>query len=574
MSFIRHSFKRKLFFIILSVTLILVVCGGIMTIQGFQARIKVDHERDDRVQESVIGGKLETALQASETALNRIGASETLKNSLNPGYRMPNAIYAALYDISSEIRDFATVELYLGGTGRYSTGRGETMAEYPEDYSFIAEAERSEGEIIYAMDPYDLSESGSALIMVKKISDGDPAGFAVVRISQDSLKGLLTGSFNARDGFMLTDRFFHPFCLIGTAEDRQVLNKVRKNLFAGDLYNKGIDENVYISDIGTGGLTGIYITPPPFEASAVRAGYQIVLMQVVISILLCLFVASRMSISFSKPINILSVAMKRFRKGDFDTKIELNREDEFGQLATGFNKMTAQLKDTIRERVEAERRVNDARIEMMQSQLNPHFLYNTLDTIKWVAKANQVPEVATLSSSLAAILRTGISENRFCKLENELELVKNYCDIQKIRFDDFFDLETDVPGDLMEAYVPKLILQPVVENAIIHGLEGRSDGHISIEAHKESASGDKENLVLTVSDNGKGISDEMIKLVESADPEALKGHLGFNNINTIIKLYYGKEFGIRAERLTEGGTKITLVLPFSAEEPDNGGETV
>ncbi|MCR5310021.1 MAG: sensor histidine kinase [Lachnospiraceae bacterium] len=573
MSFIRHSFKRKIFVIILSVTLILVVCGGIMTIQGFQARIRVDHERDDRVQESVIAGKLEDAFGAAESVLNRIGNSETLRNSLRPGYKMPNAVYAALYDISSDIKDYATVELFLGGTGMYSTGRGEAMAEYPENYSFISEAMEADGGIVYAMDPFDVTESGSALIMARKICD-DPAGFAVVRISQDKLKGLLTGSINARDGFVLTDRFFHPFCLIGTAEDRQVLNTVRRNLFTGDLYNKGIDENVYISDIGDKGLAGIYITPPPFEASAVRAGYQIVLMQVVISVLLCLFVASRMSTSFSKPINTLSVAMKRFRKGDFDTKIELNREDEFGQLATGFNKMTAQLKDTIRERVEAERRVNDARIEMMQSQLNPHFLYNTLDTIKWVAKANQVPEVATLSSSLAAILRTGISENRFCKLENELELVKNYCDIQKIRFDDFFDLETDVPGELLGAYVPKLILQPVVENAIIHGLEGRSDGHIVIEARSLKTSADKEDLVLTVTDNGKGISDEMIKLVESADPEALKGHLGFNNINTIIKLYYGKEYGIRAERIAEGGTKITLVLPLSAQEPENGGETV
>ena len=146
---------------------------------------------------------------------------------------------------------------------------------------------------------------------------------------------------------MLTDKFFRPFCLMGTAESKNNLSVIRKNLFKNDLYNKDIEENVYISEVGDSGLISIYITPPAFEKSAVRAGYQIVLMQVVISILLCLLVASRLSSSFSKPINTLSVAMKQFRKGDFDTKIDLNREDEFGQLASGFNKMTARLKDTM-----------------------------------------------------------------------------------------------------------------------------------------------------------------------------------------------------------------------------------
>ncbi|MBO4823823.1 MAG: histidine kinase, partial [Lachnospiraceae bacterium] len=253
---------------------------------------------------------------------------------------------------------------------------------------------------------------------------------------------------------------------------------------------------------------------------------------------------------------------------DFDTKIDLNREDEFGQLASGFNKMTARLKDTMRERVEAERKVNEARIELMQSQLNPHFLYNTLDTIKWVAKANQVPEVATLSSSLATILRTGISENQFCRLESELDLVRNYCDIQKIRFDDCFDLEVDVEESIAKAYVPKLILQPLVENSIIHGLEGRSDGRIKITADRifDAKENGESTLVITVTDNGKGISDEMIKLIETDDPEALKGHLGLKNVNTIIRLYYGREYGVSAKR-TDTGTEMTVCLPFSTETP-------
>ena len=209
----------------------------------------------------------------------------------------------------------------------------------------------------------------------------------------------------------------------------------------------------------------------------------------------------------------------------------------------------------------------------MQAQLNPHFLYNTLDTIKWVAKANQVPEVATLSSSLATILRAGISENQFCMLEKELDLVRNYCDIQKIRFDDCFDLEIDVPDDIKKAYVPKLILQPIVENSIIHGLEGRRDGHINITAVKRERDPDTEILEITVTDNGKGINDEMIALIEADDPAALEGHLGIKNVNTIIRLYYGKEYGVHATRL-ENGTEMKVTLPFSLTLSLNDREQV
>ena len=115
--------------------------------------------------------------------------------------------------------------------------------------------------------------------------------------------------------------------------------------------------------------------------------------------------------------------------------------------------------------------------------------------------------------------------------------------------------------------MPKLILQPIVENSIIHGLEGRSDGHIKISALKKKGQDGAEILEITVTDNGKGIDDEMIALIEADDPEALKGHLGIKNVNTIIRLYYGKEYGVHAERM-EAGTKMTVTVPFTPDIPE------
>ena len=568
LNYIRHSFKRKLFFTVLTVTLILVVSAGFFTLHGFKTRIEADHEEEDLIREALVGDKINEIFSLTENALDRISSSKVIRGALVSDPASALAVYSELYKATNEIRPFSVIDLYVGESSRFSTRSRGPSGILPTEYGVLLKADQADGATVYDMDPSDASTTGSTLIIVRKLSDIGEKGYAVVRIDREQLTNELGGSINARDGFVLANRFFRPFCLIGTAVNSDTINKLRRNFMQNVIYNKDIKDNVYISGIGDSGLVYVYITPPAFEDAALRSGYQVVLLMVVISIVLCLFVASRMSTSIARPISTLTAAMKQFRRGDFDTRVELTREDEFGQLAFGFNKMTSRLKDTMQERVEAERKVNEARIELMQAQLNPHFLYNTLDTIKWVAKANHVPEVATLSSSLAMILRTGISENQFCKLQKELDLVRNYCDIQKIRFDDSFDLIVNVAAELTEAYVPKLVLQPLVENAIIHGLEGRRDGCIEITAQRiEPESEDKPQILeITVSDNGKGMSDEMIALIESDDPNALEGHLGIKNVNTIIRLYYGKEYGVRADKL-ESGARVRVILPFSLNEP-------
>ncbi len=560
--FIRQSFRRQIFVVFLCVTLCLVIIGGILTVQGFQARVKDDHAHQDEEQAGEITKRLQDIFRLSENVLKNISENVTIVDEIHEEDSSAPAIYSALYSASDPVKDHAVVDVYVNGKCKYTTGRGNVPGELPTDYAVLREIAEAKGKTVYAFDPENASSEGSDLLIGKTLFKDSKDIIVIIRIGKDNISGILSSALNAKDGFMLTNSFLRPFCLIGTAQDRTVLSKIRSNLFAGALYNNDINNNVYITEIGNTGLLSIYVTPPVFEESAVRAGYQILMFQVVISIVVCFLAATMLSNLFTKPINTLYAAMKRFRKGDFDVQIEMKREDEFGQLATGFNKMTGRLKITMNEMVAAERKVNETKIEMMQAQLNPHFLYNTLDTIKWVAKANQVPEIATLSTSLAAILRTSISGDSFITLKEELEVVKSYCDIQKIRFDDSFDLDLNVSKDVEKSEVPKLILQPIVENSIIHGFSGKTDGHISINAAKETGQDSIDILHITVTDNGAGISDEMIRALENDDQSALSGHLGLNNVNTIIRLYYGGQYGIHAKRPESGGTVMTVILPF------------
>ena len=180
--------------------------------------------------------------------------------------------------------------------------------------------------------------------------------------------------------------------------------------------------------------------------------------------------------------------------------------------------------------------LNETTLKLYQTQLNPHFLYNTLDTIKWEARIRQVPRIAVLAENLAIILRKSISSKQ-------------------------------IPDQLEECLVPKMILQPLVENAIIHGLEGCENGYICIYAGRE---GDVLNISIT--DDGRGMSPEILAWINSPEPEKREGHLGLYNIMRILKLYYGNEYGLKAE-VTEDGTTVTLRLPdvrsgsFGAERP-------
>ena len=160
--------------------------------------------------------------------------------------------------------------------------------------------------------------------------------------------------------------------------------------------------------------------------------------------------------------------------------------------------------------VQRQRELNEARLRMMQAQLNPHFLYNTLDAVKWLGMAHQAPEVAGLATDLAAILRSSISGDEVVTLEEELELVDRYVNIQTIRFGDRFTCEVDVAERYQSCLVPKLALQPLVENAILHGVADREDGYIKIWAGEE-----EDMLLLYVSDNGCGIPTEVLERLNS-----------------------------------------------------------
>ncbi len=199
---------------------------------------------------------------------------------------------------------------------------------------------------------------------------------------------------------------------------------------------------------------------------------------------------------------------------------------------------------------------------MLQAQLNPHFLCNTLDTMKWISKINKVPQVALMSTDLADILRFCISPEEFVPLGREMEILQRYIEIQRIRLSDTVSFSAALPEELSGCLVPKMILQPIVENAILHGLDGVENGKVDVRVLAAS----KGTLRIVVSDNGHGLPPEMEGRYRKNFPSGVPGHLGLYNVDTILLKYYGEDYGLELRNRPEGGAEVTAALPARGKE--------
>jgi len=213
-----------------------------------------------------------------------------------------------------------------------------------------------------------------------------------------------------------------------------LVKELRNKYFNDGEINESINGyKHYITEISDTGISILLLQPELLNKSDFSSMYKIILLLAIASFLFSLVITNTITNYLIYPVKQLSSAMNETKGGNFDIDIKDSREDEFGILYRDFNEMTYQIRKFTEQRLQNEKELNEASIAMMHAQLNPHFLYNTLDTIKWSGVIHNVPQITTLTTSLAKILRTSISDDKFIYLEDELLLVKSYMEIQNRR---------------------------------------------------------------------------------------------------------------------------------------------
>ncbi|MFD0716240.1 histidine kinase [Paenibacillus sp. GCM10027626] len=274
-----------------------------------------------------------------------------------------------------------------------------------------------------------------------------------------------------------------------------------------------------------------------------------------ICVILAVTMAFFLSRQFVRPIRRLIQAMNRMKQGHLDLRVENDYENEFGYLNKNFNQMTQNMARLLEEVNEQNRRKREAEMRVLQEQINPHFLYNTLDTMNWHAIESGADEISRMLSLLGRMLRIGLSSGAaFITVAKELEHLQCYAELQKIRYRNHIRFEFDLPDSLNDYYIPKLTLQPFVENALIHGFHSGRRGMIRVAGWLED-----NKLIFSVEDDGHGM-----------DPAALsvsREHTGFRNVRERIELYFGFEYGIKVDSRPGAGTKVIVCLPKLDQEP-------
>jgi len=290
-----------------------------------------------------------------------------------------------------------------------------------------------------------------------------------------------------------------------------------------------------------------------------------------LAILLPLIVALSAGVSLSfarlflKPLDRLRALMKRAELGDLKAYWTSGAKDEIGELGESYNQMLNRLEEVIRQAKREEALKKEAELEALQYQLNPHFLYNTLNTIKWVAKIYKTPQISEAVSALVRLLQASLGKKGdFLTVREEVGLIRDYMDIQSFRYGDRVRLELDIDPLAAQCLVPKLIMQPVVENALLHGFEHGEGGQIKITARI-----DRDTLVCEIRDNGKGMPEFA---GQSAPPSGQSGYMermsgiGLRHIQQKIKMYYGPDFGMQLFSKPNEGTTVKLTFPIHRVE--------
>lgn len=347
-------------------------------------------------------------------------------------------------------------------------------------------------------------------------------------------------------------------------ENRQELNtalgKTKESCFR--LNYRGEKYLVTRTDMKTTGWTLVSMVPYKSVMAETMAISGVMILAVAITLIVTLLLLNRILTGVVKPLKKLEKYMVQVNPDNMDQRMEILTDDEIGHLSMKFNQMMDRIRNLKEQVIEEQEDKRKYELQALQAQINPHFLYNTLDSIIWMAETND-SNIVAMTEALAKLFRISLNKgNEEISLERELEHVKNYLIIQSMRYADKFTYEISAEPGVERCRTIKLILQPIVENCIYHGIKKkRGTGKITIRAYRR-----EQNLIIEVSDDGCGMPEEICRkiLSDEIESENISGSgIGVKNVNERIQLHFGKKYGLSYSSEEGVGTTVTYVLPYN-----------
>ena len=571
--YFQNSFRKRLFGAFLLCSLIPLLLSLLTMFSAFRGSRKEQVDKEGRESLKLIRESIIEARDSITLALQELSESVELKRALTEERKEGTEVNRLLFSLTEGLRDTVRFDIYdKEGNLRYSTAPYLESRSLPTDWGILQRATRADSPVYESSEGSDFrSRLFQIAVRIKGQREGgdkEISGYVLASLEEEAFRTLLSGKYGVQNGILLLSSYWRPVYSENILLPTELFSTLREEFLRGNPLEDPAGEFVYtVAPIEDMGLYLVLRQEKPISKNMDFLMLLLLFLSILFGAALSFLMGFMMSRRLFTPIERLRSAMREVTLDHLDVRLR-ESEDELGELAGRFNRMTEALAENRRALLlnqetllKNQKELNEAQIRMLQAQLNPHFLGNTLDAMKWMGKIHQIPEVAEMATDLADILRFAISPKEFVSLEMEIEILKRYMEIQKIRGFSKIEFHLTVPESLQNALVPRMVLQPLVENAILHGI--LSEGEIELCAAEQD-----NELRILVKDNGKGIRKELIGPY-SPPKEDLGHHLGLYNVDTILKKHYGERYGLmildRKEEEGVCGTIVLAVLPLQRE---------
>ncbi len=410
----------------------------------------------------------------------------------------------------------------------------------------------------------------SFIRLIKEVNTNTPIGYLVLDISIDSMEDILRGIdspfYNNVEVFNNNNE--NIYTMTNDEMANEYSKDVVKNIEEYSIFE--INDKKYYLSYSVSDYTGFTVVISVEEnelmgdMNTLRNRNLFLLVFLLFSVLIITILGTKRLII---PLKRLVEAMKSVSNGDFKTQVTINTEDEIGTLSKNFNQMINYIDTLITKEYQAELKNKDSELRALQGQINPHFLYNTLESISMEAEINDDTEVADMINDLGVFFRYSIeNKSKYINIIDEISHISIYIAIQNIRFDKRIKFTYNVPNELKNWNIAKLMIQPLIENSIIHGLKNNDDIlNINLDIEK------KNNLIfLTIKDNGNGMTQSeqisLLKYISNENLEDTSKSIGLKNVQQRINLIYGSEYGISISSKKGFWTELVIKIPFIEPE--------
>lgn len=441
--------------------------------------------------------------------------------------------------------------------------------EIPDKDILFENANLSKGRSVLVNNIND-ADTIQMIKMVKDLQTYKPIGYIRFGLKRNYIEKMAKNiNFGSDGSVVIFDENLNK--ISGIAHDSALSKLLKEKPSTGNFsYSEGKNEYtaVHIHSDSTGWTT-VGVIPLRYINKDLAGIQYLTVIIIVITIIIGVAVSVIIAQSLILPLENTVNALEKFSRGDFAVRLKENRCDEIGKLNRIFNKAIKEINELMQKVTQSEILNKEMEFKTLQSQMNPHFLYNTLDAINWLAFKEKQTEICNLVAAISSLIRASISNKKsIITIEQELDYVKNYIYIQHIRYKDRFDIIYDIDESLLKQAVPKLIIQQIVENAIIHGIENSKNKNLLYISVKR----ENECIIIIVKDTGIGMTDEkvseLLKEPLNAEGDEQKAHtnLGLYAVHKRIQLMYGDLYGLTVQSQAGEGTTVTLHIPFTKKQ--------